>query len=57
MFLNSDGSPKLHIVKECPRHYFITYIVRRNWPLLPRFNKVLYRLAEGGLFPLQKCQI
>lgn len=51
-FLYPDGSPKLHVIKECPRHYFLTYIVRRGWPFLPRFNMVMTRLAEAGLVEL-----
>lgn len=47
-FLHRDGSPKLHVIKECPRHYFLTYIIRKGWPLLPRFNQVIDRLAEAG---------
>lgn len=38
----------LHVVKECPQTYFLTYIVRKGWPLLPRFNTIIRRLSEGG---------
>lgn len=48
-YLNKDGSPKLHVIKDCPRHYFLTYIVYRDWPMLYRFNKILHHLAEAGL--------
>lgn len=41
--------PKLHVIKECPRHHFLTYIVHRDWPMLYRFNRVLLRMAEGGV--------
>lgn len=47
-YLKADGSPMLHVVKECPRHYYLTYITRKDWPFLPKFNKILIRLAEGG---------
>lgn len=47
-YLNADGSPQLHVVAECPRHYYLTYISRRDWPFLPRFNKILFRLSESG---------
>lgn len=48
-YYRPDGSPKVHVVSECPRHYFLTYIVSKDWPLQPRFNKLLMRFAEGGL--------
>lgn len=51
-YLNVDGSPKLHVIQECPRHYYLTYITRKDWPFLPKFNKILYRLAEGGFTKL-----
>lgn len=38
----------LHVIKDCPRHYFLAYIVYRDWPLLPRFNQLLQRFSEGG---------
>lgn len=42
----------LHVIKECPRHYFLAYIVYRDWPLLPRFNQLLQRFSEGGFAKL-----
>lgn len=47
-YKNADGSSKLHIVEECPSHYYLTYLTRKDWPFLPEFNKILIRLAEGG---------
>lgn len=47
-YLNDDGTPKLHVVKECPRHYFLTYIVYKDFPLLYRFNKLILRYTEAG---------
>lgn len=47
--MNDDGSAKLHMIKDCPQNYFLTYIVYKDWPLLSRLNKVLQRFAEGGL--------
>lgn len=40
----------LHVMKDCPRHYFLSYITYKDWPLLNRFNKIMLRLSEGG-FP------
>lgn len=48
-FHDDDGRPHLHVVAECPRHYFLTYIVNENFPLLYRFNKLLIRYAEAGM--------
>lgn len=48
-YINVDGTPKLHVVKECPRHYFLTYIVYKDFPLLYRFNKLILRYTEAGL--------
>ncbi|KAJ9583702.1 hypothetical protein L9F63_021955 [Diploptera punctata] len=45
---NSDGSPLLHIVEECPRLYFLAYIVRKGSPYLPAINKIVLRLIESG---------
>lgn len=39
----------MHVIRECPRHYFLTFIVYKDWPLLSRFNKLMLRIAEGGL--------
>lgn len=44
----ADGSPKLHLVKECPREYHLAYIVKKGWPLLPRFSKIINRFFEAG---------
>lgn len=45
------------VVTECPRHYFLTYIVYKDWPLLHRFNKVLLRFAEGGKQKQEKLMV
>lgn len=48
-YLDDYGSPLLNVIKECPRHYFLTYIVRKGWPFLPKFNQMMERYAEAGL--------
>lgn len=48
-YLDDYGSPLLHVIRECPRHYFLTYIVRKGWPFLPKFNQMIARFAESGL--------
>lgn len=53
----NDGSTRLHVVKECPRDYFLVYIVREGWPLFPRFNNILRRFSEAGLLNLWYQQV
>lgn len=48
-YLDDDGSPLLNVIKECPRHFFLTYITRKGWPFLPKFNQMIARFAEAGL--------
>ncbi|PSN55153.1 Ionotropic receptor [Blattella germanica] len=48
-YLNNDGSPQLHIVKECLRFYALAYVVEKGSPLLKRMNQILWRLIESGL--------
>ncbi|GAB0087902.1 uncharacterized protein DMENIID0001_022640 [Sergentomyia squamirostris] len=48
MYTNPDGSPKIHVVKQCPRTQHMAYIVRKGWSFAPLFNKVLGRLKEAG---------
>lgn len=47
-FQRPDGSAFVHVVEECPRHYFLAYIVKKGWPLLPRFNYILSKFSEAG---------
>lgn len=48
-YLDDDGSPLLNVINECPRHYFLTYIVRKGWPFLPKFNQMIEFFTEAGL--------
>lgn len=36
-------------MKECPRSYYITYIIRKRWPFSTDINVVLIRFSESGL--------
>jgi hypothetical protein len=45
----SDGSPLLHVVRECPRHYLLGYLVPRGSPYLPDINDGIARLVEAGI--------
>lgn len=44
-----DGSVLLHVVKDCPRAYYMSYIVKKGWPLLPEFSNKIIQLFEAGL--------
>lgn len=45
----NDGSPLLHLVPECPRTYYLAYIVKRGWPFLSTFSMAIRRFSEAGL--------
>lgn len=44
-----DGSVLLHVIKDCPRAYYMSYIVKKGWPLLPAFSNKIRQLFESGL--------
>ncbi|XP_015191550.1 PREDICTED: uncharacterized protein LOC107074543 [Polistes dominula] len=50
--LNDDLSPKLHLVKECPRNYYLAYPIRKNSYLLEKIDLLICRLHEAGLVTL-----
>lgn len=44
-----DGKFLIHLVEECAlAPGFIGYPVKRNWPGLPRLNKMIQKMVEGG---------
>lgn len=43
-----DGSAFVHVINECPRHYFLAYIVKKGWPFLSCFNYMLIKFSEAG---------
>ena len=47
-FTRNDGSRMVHVVDECPGHFYLSYIVRKGWPLLSRFSQVLIKFGESG---------
>uniref|UniRef100_A0A1B0CQV0 Putative ionotropic receptor 10a n=1 Tax=Lutzomyia longipalpis TaxID=7200 RepID=A0A1B0CQV0_LUTLO len=47
-YTKPDGTPAYHVVKECPRNYHMSYIVRRGWAFSTLFNTILSRLREAG---------
>jgi hypothetical protein len=48
-YQTSDGSPLLHVVRECPRHYLLGYLVPRGSPYLSYINDGIARLVEAGI--------
>jgi hypothetical protein len=36
-------------MSQCPRHYFLGYIVPKGSPFLPQLNNLIRRYAEAGL--------
>jgi hypothetical protein len=46
---SSDGTLKLHIVKECPRIYALAYIVPKGSPFLLRINHIIEQFIESGI--------
>lgn len=47
-YVNPDGSVLLHIIKQCPRSYYMAYIVKKGSPLLPTFSNYIRSMFEGG---------
>lgn len=43
-----DGSVLLHVIRDCPRSYYMSFIVKKGWPLLPAFSNRVCNLFEGG---------
>ncbi|XP_071052070.1 glutamate receptor ionotropic, kainate glr-3-like [Onthophagus taurus] len=49
VYLNDDGSPRLHIVGDCPTVNYLVYIVPKGSPYLPAFNLAINHFWEAGL--------
>jgi len=48
-FMKLHGNRKLHIVQESPRAYFMSYMVPKGSPYLPRLHVLFGRIAQAGL--------
>lgn len=44
-----DETPMIHIVKQCPRRYYLAQVVRKDWPFLKKFNRFYQYIEEAGL--------
>ena len=47
LFLN--GNPNINVVDECPRNFYLAYILRKNHQITPYFNQFIYWCLESGL--------
>lgn len=47
-FNNSTGEDLLHIVKESPISFYLTFIARKSSPLLRTFNQAILAAKEFG---------
>lgn len=50
-FVAPGGRPMVHVVQECPRDYYVAYLTRSGWPLLPTFNWLIQKFFEAGAWP------
>uniref|UniRef100_A0A336LMD1 CSON011075 protein n=1 Tax=Culicoides sonorensis TaxID=179676 RepID=A0A336LMD1_CULSO len=48
-FTDSNGLPLIHIMKNCLRFYYISYIVRKNYPFTEDFDRIFGYFTEAGL--------
>nr|CAD7401487.1 unnamed protein product [Timema poppensis] len=49
-YVEEDGNSPFYMIPECPRQYFLAYIVPKGSVFLPRINRYLLHLTQGGLF-------
>lgn len=52
-FVEPGGRPLLNVVQECPRDYYVAYLTRAGWPLLPTFNWSIQKFFEAGALPIR----
>lgn len=48
-FVDNDGSPLIHMMRECFSTYHISYIVPKKSPFLVMFNTIILKIVEAGL--------
>lgn len=48
-YSTTEGEPMLHVMKECPRVYYLAYITRANWPFAPDIKRIISYFTESGL--------
>ncbi|XP_021937038.1 uncharacterized protein LOC110838290 [Zootermopsis nevadensis] len=48
-FMRHNGNGMLHIVEEAPRVYFMSYMVPKGSPYLPRLHVLFGRITQAGL--------
>lgn len=50
VFFMPQGVQTMHMMKECPMPTLVVYEVPKHSPFLPRFDLLLQRMLEAGLF-------
>lgn len=48
-YMRKDGYPLVNVMNECPRAYYIGYMVRKGWPFSGDFSRIITRFKEAGL--------
>lgn len=48
-FTRPNGEPRIHIVQECPRFFYLNYIVYKGYPFLRQINRYLMAINSAGL--------
>lgn len=46
---NPNGKPVFHLMKECFQRTFCSYVARKDFPHLQRFQELIYRSLSAGL--------
>lgn len=48
-YMRKDGHPLLNVMNQCPRAFYIGYIVRKGWPFAGDFSRIITKFKEAGL--------
>ncbi|XP_066595952.1 ionotropic receptor 21a-like [Prorops nasuta] len=51
---DDQGNPKIHLVHDCPRLYYLAYLLPAHSVFTGKFNQLILRLTEAGLIQLWK---
>ncbi|KAJ9577807.1 hypothetical protein L9F63_005626 [Diploptera punctata] len=49
MYRDSDGSPLLHLMENCPRSYLLGYLLPKGSPFANQINQCISSLVESGI--------
>lgn len=48
-YVDADGDSLLHLVRDCPRSYYLSYVLPKDSAYIDRLNDLIMRLREAGL--------